>query len=249
MTNGASGQRNPYPATLRRLLRKVLPHHVYRRHIGRHEDESMRLWTRIAARSQAGETILDIGAFQGEYALAAKKANPLAQVYAFEPNPRSLSTLRHTCRDAGVEVVASALAERDGEIPFVCRGEESQLIRSSSSVAESEEVVLVPAVTLDGWVESHFVVPVLIKIDVEGAEAGILRSAVRLLRDHQPVILCEVLSDEAGREVMAALPEHYRFFHIDENHGTSEERHITRRRWRNKNWLLVPTAKQLAAFA
>jgi len=80
----------------------------------------------------------------------------------------------------------------------------------------------------------------VIKIDVEGAEAGILRGAQRVLHEHHPIILCEVLTDAAGNEVMASLPKDYHFYHIDENGGTKEKACITRRRWRDTNWLLVP---------
>lgn len=48
----------------------------------------MRLWTRMAAVVPPGSAILDIGAFRGAYALAAKTANPATLVYAFEPTFR-----------------------------------------------------------------------------------------------------------------------------------------------------------------
>ena len=54
----------------------------------------------------------------------------------------------------------------------------------------------------------------------------------------------KVLTDSAGDEVMAALPPDYRFYYIDENSGAEEETRITRRCWRNKNWLFVPKHRQ-----
>ena len=52
-------------------------------------------------------------------------------------------------------------------------------------------------VTLDGLLE-HWTAPSVVKIDVEGAEAAVLRGAARLLRDIRPRIMCEV--SEANRE-------------------------------------------------
>ena len=43
---------------------------------------------------------------------------------------------------------------------------------------------------------------------------------------------------------MSALPLDYHFYHIDENKGIEKQPHITRKRWRNLNWLLVPENRQ-----
>jgi FkbM family methyltransferase len=235
---------NPYPMLLRRVLGKVLPERTYRRYIGRHEDESMRLWMQIAAGVPAGAAILDIGAFEGEYALAARRVNPTAPVYAFEPNLYSVRRLRAQCEKHYVVVVEAAVADRNGQMPFLFRSAESRISEPSPLSTTGEHTCLVTSVTLDSWAVANSVVPALIKIDAEGAEAAILRGAQRVLTESRPIVICELLTDSAGSETEKALPRDYRFYHIDENQGISEQTRLTRRLWRNKNWLLVPEARQ-----
>ncbi len=234
--------RNQYPTFVRRLLRKMLPLPLYCRWVGRHEYGSMRLWIRIAANVPPGRVILDIGAFHGDYALAAKDANPQIAVYAFEPNPITFEVLNMACENRGILVEKFAFANKNGAVSFLCSSAQSRILVESS--IQQGKIIRVPAVSLDWWIMENAVVPALIKIDVEGAEASILRGARRLLGEHKPIILCEVLSDAAGSDVMSALPSNYRYYRIDENTGLIEQTRITREKWRNKNWLLIPEGKQ-----
>lgn len=67
-----------------------------------------------------GMTVVDIGAFLGQYTLlAARQIGPAGQVYAFEPDPRNLPFLlrnieRNGLRDRVVPVPYAA-ADRSGE--------------------------------------------------------------------------------------------------------------------------------------
>lgn len=238
---------NPWPPILRLFLRRVLPHQFYRRYIGRHEDASLAIWRRLARVIPLGTAILDIGAFRGEFSLAARDVNPSAKVFAFEPNPSNLEKLRAECDSRGIEIVAGAVAEKGGVVRFVCDSAHSHIAAScvvaSGSSPQKERELVVPVVALDTWTAECSVIASLIKIDVEGAESAILRGARNILRYSQPIILCEVLSDSDGERVMAELPAEYRYWYIDENTGASERPRITRKYWRNKNWLLVPESK------
>jgi FkbM family methyltransferase len=236
---------HPYPAWMRRVLRKVLPQRIFRRYVGRHEDESMRKWRRMAAHVPAGKAVLDIGAFEGEYALAARAVNPDVAVYAFEPNPETATALRHACEEHAIDVVAAAVSDQPGVVSLASRSAESAIVDADESAALGDEIVTVPAISLDDWLSEHAVVPDLIKIDVEGAEVRTLNGAARSLAEHRPIILCEILSDEAGSAVGRSLPPHYRFFRVDENGGVTEHSTITRREWRNKNWIFAPQERRV----
>jgi FkbM family methyltransferase len=203
----------------------------------------MRLWRRIAITVSPEKAVLDIGDFRGEYALAARRVNDRVPVYAFEPNPHTLEVLGAACEGKGVEVIGVAVAEQNGSMPFLCSSAQSRMIGGVLSYDTQDQVCNVPTVTLDSWTSEHAVMPSLIKIDVEGAEAAILHSAQRVLLDYQPIILCEILTDWAGDQVMATLPPNYRFSYIDENVGTEERSRIKRYCWRNMNWLLMPEHK------
>lgn len=232
----------PCPSALCQLLRRVLPHPYYRRWIGRHEDESTRLWQGLAISLPRGRAILDIGAFHGEFALAARKVNATATIYAFEPNPYSATLLREVLASREVEVVEKAVSDRCGTVRFCCAAAQSRIEPANEN--PSSETHEVTSVTLDLWVESNGVEPALIKIDVECAETAVLQGGRKLIERCRPAILCEVLTDAAGESVMSVLPARYHFWHIDENYGVTRQDQITRRKWRNKNWLLLPQGQE-----
>lgn len=216
---------NPWNPYVQAGLKRVLPEAVYLRYVGRHELGSMRIWREYAR--ACTDAILDIGAYHGVYALAAREENSRVPIYAFEPSPSSLPVLRQVCEEKNIHIEAFAVAERTGEVGFRIRGQGSQMAEDGP--------IRVSTISLDEWAK----VPVsLLKIDTEGAEAAIFRGARRLL-ESKPTILCEVLHNEAGEAVMDALPG-YRYFRIDEDRGTEERQRITREHWRHKNWLLLP---------
>jgi FkbM family methyltransferase len=185
-----------------------------------------------------------VGAFVGEYALAARSVNSAAPIYAFEPNPMTVPTLRQNCEGKGIHVLQLAVAELDGSVQFHCAGAQSGVLKVNAPEHAAHDVVSVQAVTLDEWANKNQVCPSLIKIDVEGAEAKILRSAQKVLIECSPAILCEVLTDEAGQGVMEVLPANYLYYYIEENGGYEVRPIITRHKWRNHNWLLVPRKRQ-----
>jgi hypothetical protein len=64
---------------------------------------------------------------------------------------------------------------------------------------------LVPTVTLD-WLAARFPVPNVLKVDVEGAELGVLAGGAQVLT-HSPTVICEV-SAENSADVSAILAGH-----------------------------------------
>jgi len=221
-----------------------LPKSVYRRHVGRHEDESLRLWRAFAKRVTPPRAILDIGAFHGEFAIAAREVNPEAPIFAFEPNPDSLSYLNTACAGKGISIVPNAVSDQDGTVSFLCSTAQSRILKNDAPTT-TEQTVQVQCLSLSAWVSDQRVSPALIKIDIEGAEPAVLKAARGMVEDCQPVILCEVLTNEAGDLLRKALPAGYSYWQIEENGGVQENDRIARYKWRNKNWLFVPNNRRL----
>ena len=69
-------------------------------------------------------------------------------------------------------------------------------------------------------------IPDLVKIDVEGSENAVLAGATRLLEDHRPELIVEVLTPERRREVERRLVG-YRMSMLD-----------------NRNMLASPTPRE-----
>jgi FkbM family methyltransferase len=131
-------------------------------------------------------------------------------VLAFEPNPAARAPLGANLAlngVANVEVSDAAVAAAPGEallhVPDTADPSFSSL--GGGRFAEGEPV-RVPTTTLDAAVEERGLTPAFVKVDVEGAELGVLAGAERTLA-HRPVLLVEVGEETAGAvaEQLAAL--------------------------------------------
>jgi len=234
-----SYQTQPLPAKLRNYLRKVLPGALYLRYFGRHEKMSLRVWQSLAARIPANTVVLDIGAFHGEFAVAARKANESCEIFAFEPNPSSLEILRRHGKSSSFEIVEKAVSNKNETVYFNCNRQISSIVHENSN----ERTIEVQAHTLDSWLEATRRIPFLIKIDVEDAAARVLSGAAKLLAEFRPIIICEILNDQIGAAAKKALPGDYCCYYINENKGLELKTDIRRADWRYKNWLFLSPEK------
>jgi len=169
--------------------------------------------------SLRGAVVWDVGAHIGYESLCfAALVGEAGNVVAFEPNP---ANAREWERNIGANPLLAqrmtlkrmALSHRSGEAALRV-SEDVVSGRSSGShladVMPPEDlaayatfgVLDVTCVRADDLVESGVASPpTLVKIDVEGAEADVLRGAVSTLRGHRPVLLLEVHHVRAMHEV------------------------------------------------
>jgi FkbM family methyltransferase len=152
-----------------------------------------------------GDVVYDLGANVGFYTLLAAKLG--ARVLAFEPVPRNLAYLRrhialNECEN--VTVVAAAISDHSGTAHF----REGPLHTVGALVEDDADGYDVPVVALDAIVGTP--APQLVKIDVEGGEAAVLRGADHLLHESRPTVLLSTHSTALRRECVAMLLEaHY----------------------------------------
>src|SRR5262245_2445833 len=126
-----------------------------------------------------GATFLDVGAHIGSVVARVASHNPTARVIAFEPVPDKADHLRRAF--PGVECHSCALGESEGDVILYVhtrRPGYSSLGRPSPADAPNVTAVTVPLRTLDGVVSAPDVD--LVKVDVEGAELGVLRGGEQL---------------------------------------------------------------------
>lgn len=132
---------------------------------------------------RGGETFLDVGSHIGSVIAEVQHRCPDAKIIAFEADPdKSLELRRKFPR---VTVHGCALAERNGEGSFFVDQVESGY--SSLSERPSSREIKVTLRRLDELVEHAD----FIKIDVEGAELGVLQGAADLVSRSAPVIMFE----------------------------------------------------------
>lgn len=170
--------------------------------VGRYEPD---IALPFAEAVRPGATVFDIGAHIGILALiAAQRAGSGGRVFAFEPSPDTIRVLRQHVRlnadGAPIEVIPAVVSDRRGSMTFFTYGESmaASISRANVEVLNEQRLtapateVTVEAVTIDDFAAEHGVVPDVIKIDIEGAELRALRGAERTLREHSPVIFCEI---------------------------------------------------------
>jgi FkbM family methyltransferase len=189
----------------------------------------------VARFLKPGMTVLDIGAHKGLYSLiSASKVGPSGRVFAFEPSPRERKRLKHHIylnRYRNVSVFDFALGESEGSADlFVVQGTETgcNSLRPPD-VEQPVQPVRVPVKVLDEVLRDGRISNVdFIKLDVEGAELGVLRGATQLLSGpRQPVILCEVQDlrtapwGYAAKNIIEYVCNFgYSWFELDENGAT-----------------------------
>lgn len=160
-----------------------------------------------------GQVVFDVGANIGYYTLlASKTVGAAGRVFAFEPFPRNISYLhRHLAlnRVSNVAVVPAACSDGTGlamfeESPDCAEGR----LSDAKTIGARAGLSLVATVTVDDVVRLTGIVPDVMKIDVEGAEARVLRGASATLAAARPTLILAVHSETARREcttILAAL--------------------------------------------
>lgn len=175
-------------------------------------------------------TFLDIGANTGYYSLLAATINPGIKVFAFEPAfaPHHYLTRNISLnRMKNVRAFQLAISDREGEIEFFeidnPKGYHNRYNLAGTGTLKGEDVSgqlfvsrKVTTTTLDNWLVKEGVGPVdIMKLDTEGTENLILLGADTMLREHQPLIICEVLFNVIEgklEEIMRRYDYHFFFY-------------------------------------
>lgn len=172
-----------------------------------------------------GAVVWDVGAHIGyESLLFAELVGPAGRVVAFEPNPANFREWQRNVEGnselaARMSLRATALCDKSGTAAF--RFSEDVLGGGSSgshladAVPPEDEVsyaafglVNVACARADDLVEAGEIAPpAIIKIDVEGAEADVVRGATRTLHRYKPILLVEVHHVRAMHDLEVLLQE------------------------------------------
>lgn len=208
------------------------------------EGTSLKLWTHLAASSTF---VLDIGANTGIYALAAKAVNPAATVVAFEPLQSVYGTLARNVSINRLVIGTEDLAMSDHDGTAALFEDRSDHTVATIEVAEipvlNQAVHTVVTARLDSYLDARGgEAPDLLKLDVEGHEAAVLRGMGRYLAE-MPTLIIEILSDEVAAQVEALVrPLGYRLLLIRELEGVTEVRHLQGGGQGSRNFVLCAQA-------
>lgn len=153
---------------------------------------------RLIKVARPGTTVFDVGANIGLMAIPVLRACDSCRVVSFEPSPNSLPHLQSTARDSAYSdrwiVRGVALAASAGELDFTVGRPEEALFEgfnSGSRIAGARVIKVTVSTIDDEWRALDRPQVSAIKIDVEGAEGGVLEGATELLSAQQPALLIE----------------------------------------------------------
>jgi FkbM family methyltransferase len=163
-----------------------------------YEHLSVQAWVQ-RAKARSGH-VLDVGAFSGLYAMLAYFSNKSNRVHLFEPTARAYARAIDNCRVNFVlgQIVCHrlALSDRPRLVEFNHFRGPSELGSGASYVRKDFETIydveVCSASTLDEVCTSLDLQPTLVKIDVEEAEADVLRGSERLIAARSAAFLIEV---------------------------------------------------------
>jgi FkbM family methyltransferase len=165
---------------------------------GRWTEPELRL---IAHLVRPGESAVDVGANYGLWSYhLARAVGEAGTVVAFEPVPQTFKALRRVLWLLGagrVRTINAGIGERDERVAFAVPvatesgttvGGLAHMVGAEGArddVVVEADIKRLDAVGITGDVA-------LVKVDVEGAELYALRGASALIREHQPIVICEI---------------------------------------------------------
>lgn len=170
-----------------------------------------------------GDRCVDAGANVGVHTIRlARLVGPDGEVIAFEPNPE---VVQRTCRNvslndlANVRVLGAAASEQAGQMPLF-RPHPWDTNRARASLTHyrylTGATATVPVTTVDATCAGAPIA--LIKIDVEGHEAAVVRGAADTIARHAPSIVFEyapqLLEDPCQSPFGWLAARGYRLFRI-----------------------------------
>jgi FkbM family methyltransferase len=164
-----------------------------------------------------GMVLFDVGAHFGLFSLAALHYGGAgARAVALDPSPTAERMMRIQARLNGaggrMEIVRAAAGACVGWQEMVATGVNGAGYFVPPGDHAGREVSLTREVTLDALAAERGLTPTHVKVDVEGAEAAVLRGAAGLLAGDAPPLLLvelhnEIVSDGGGepRETLTLL--------------------------------------------
>ena len=165
--------------------------------LGTYEPEVQKLYSALV---KPGMVVYDVGANVGFLSmLGAWLAGPTGHVFCFEPLPSNADAIRHNIQlnaFENVTVIPFALGDKQQTVEFLVSADVGWGKVAGLPGNEPQEIVnriQVRADTLDNVVaEANLRPPDIIKIDIEGAEVGMIEGAKQTLLRSRPTLFIEL---------------------------------------------------------
>ena len=148
-----------------------------------------------------GDIVFDVGAGFGTYSLPlAQKIGENGCVFAFEPHHVMANHLKESGRInrfPQIEVVEKAVSDKNGISGFLHKGKEEDSVLSNELSTHQ-----INTITLDEFWTEYGQPPVhLLKVDVNGSEAEVLKGGSTLIQAHHPLLVISEPTVSANSEI------------------------------------------------
>lgn len=159
----------------------------------------------LAEMLHPGDVFYDVGANVGFLTvIGARLVGPDGQVIAFEPVAENAAAVRHNCALNGfdhVRIREAAVSDEEGTAELqLAHFSGGAALATAATPPDFKDVITVPVTTIDGLIaRQEAPQPMVVKIDVEGAEINVLRGMRETLRQVRPLILYELDDNDAKR--------------------------------------------------
>ena len=179
---------------------------------------------RLQAGSATPLVTIDVGASSGNYALFMSKL--AERVHAFEPYEKARRQLEYNIslnHITNVTVYPVGLGECDEVVPFY------DVPEKQCAQKDRYHLGNLPLRRGDGLMQALAVEAIgIVKIDVGGQEAAVLRGLLQTLKRDRPLVLLDMPQEMRGQlnsrgELAALFPDYYRFYRFsaaNPNSGT-----------------------------
>jgi FkbM family methyltransferase len=185
---------------------------------------------------QPGETVLDVGAFYGEYALyASRRVGSDGRVLMLEPDPASIAVAKDLFalngNPSNIEIVPAGLWSSEGMLRFTAgQGQDSRIVNEGSVAARPDagegRMIEIPTHTLASLVLKYGLKRLdLVKMDIEGAEVEAISVADQLPPHLRPRYAIASYHMMNGRRTADTLEE--LFPKLGYHCRTGNPRHLT----------------------
>lgn len=210
--------RGHYPSKIQGRSVRVDPYHIaFWRAVAKDRWETS-TFDVISRYLTPESTYIDVGAWIGPTVLHA--AQQCKTVYCFEPDPTALRHLNWNIelnKLRNVNVFGAALAANGGMFQMASFGGEAGDSMTSLLQTESEHFIKVLALTWQDFLADAQIEDFdLIKVDVEGAEFGLIPTMVEELKEKKPALFLSThapyLPAEDRQAGMAALVDALSFY-------------------------------------
>ena len=132
-------------------------------------------------------SVIDVGAFKGDWSRLARCVWPRARVVMVEPNSENHAALASVLQEPNVSLIPALLGSEDGrQVVFHVMSSGSSVMEERSSVSRAQETRTLTRLDsvlprVDG--------PALLKIDAQGYELEILKGATKIMPTVEAILL------------------------------------------------------------